>query len=590
MRYSILILLVFSFAFSQTTTVGLLYHDSTNAYQGYTLFAPNTTTTTYLIDMNGRVVNQWEGEYGPYLSVYLLENGNLLKSAVVKHPDDSGNSLFGGFQMFDWDNNLIWEYYNNNQHHDIEYLSHTNTVLVITEDTHTKADAIANGLDPNIISGDYIRSLSIIEVKQVGLDSTEMVWKWNAWDHLIQYYAQSKLNYGVISEHPELININYNENGQDWLHTNSVDYNETLDQIVISNRNTNEIWIIDHSTTTEEAASHLGGNSNMGGDLLYRWGNSAAYNAGTEADRKLFEQHDANWVQSGMVGESNILIFNNGLGRPDGFYSSIVEIQPPLNPYGLYDLTSGQYFGPADPTWEYTSDPLENFNSPKYGGSQRLENGNTLICNSNSGEFFEVTQGGQIVWRYINPVNTTGIVEQGTLDVGSNQVFRCYRYSPDFAGFAGKDLTPGDPIEIYADSDGDGISDYFDNCINDSNPDQADTDGDGIGNVCDSYPLVIDKTDGIAKFFKLEQNHPNPFNPNTSIEFELGESSYVTLTIYDIVGNEIRTLLNRRMESGVKSISWDSLDNRGNPVSSGMYFYTITTGQAKQTKKMLLLR
>jgi hypothetical protein len=551
LKYTILIILVFNYIFSQAATVGLLYHDSTKASQGYTLFAPNTSSTTFLIDMEGKLVHKWESNYGPYLSVYLLENGHLLKSTVVKHANT--NKLIGGFHLFDWDNNLIWEYYNEYQHHDVEYIPATKTVLVVTEDSFTKTEAVANGLDPSIILGESLQSVSIIEVKQIDLDSAEIVWRWNAWDHLVQDFDKTKPNYGVVSEHPELININYNDDGQDWLHTNSIDYNEALDQIVISNRNTNEIWIIDHSTTTEEASSHNGGNSNMGGDLLYRWGNPVTYNAGTEADRKLFEQHDANWIESGLDGEGNILIFNNGLGRPIGFYSSIVEIQPPLNSSGLYDLTTGQYYGPTDLIWEYNSDPVENFNSPKYGGAQRLKNGNTLICNSNRGEFFEVTPNNQIVWRYINPVNASGVVEQGTLDVGSNQVFRCYRYAHDYPGFDDKDLTPGDPIELY--------------------------------------PLVgIYDVDEISPIFQLEQNYPNPFNPNTTIELSLSRNSNVTITIYDILGSKIQNLFSGFLESGMHSIIWDGLDLKGNLVGSGVYLYNVTTSQEQQTKKMILLR
>ena len=95
------------------------------------------------------------------------------------------------------------------------------------------------------------------------------------------------------------------------MHTNSVAYNEEFDQIILSNRGTSEIWIIDHSTTTEVAATHEGGNSEKGGDLLYRWGNPIAYRAGTENDQMLFGQHDAHWIASGLQGEGNILIFNN---------------------------------------------------------------------------------------------------------------------------------------------------------------------------------------------------------------------------------------------------------------------------------------
>lgn len=89
----------------------------------------------------------------------------------------------------------------------------------------------------------------------------------------------SAANYQTsIVNHPELLNINYLTQ-KDWLHCNGVDYNPILDQVVISSHNTNEWYVIDHSTTTAQAASHSGGNSGKGGDFLYRWGNPAAYQA-----------------------------------------------------------------------------------------------------------------------------------------------------------------------------------------------------------------------------------------------------------------------------------------------------------------------
>ncbi len=81
-------------------------------------------------------------------------------------------------------------------------------------------------------------------------DTGEIVWQWNAWDHLIQDFDNTKDNFGVVADHPELIDINFaRDGGADWLHTNSVAYNEEFDQIILSNRGTSEIWVIDHSTT-----------------------------------------------------------------------------------------------------------------------------------------------------------------------------------------------------------------------------------------------------------------------------------------------------------------------------------------------------
>ena len=90
--------------------------------------------------------------------------------------------------------------------------------------------------------------------------------------------------------------------------------------------------------------------------------------------------------------------------------------------------------------------------------AQRLPNGNTLICDGAHGTFFEITSEGEGVWKYVNPVTNEGPLTQGdpisTERKGqSNQVFRTYRYGPDYAGLTGKDLTPEDPIELYPDPD-----------------------------------------------------------------------------------------------------------------------------------------
>jgi hypothetical protein len=278
-----------------------------------------------------------------------------------------------------------------------------------------------------------------------------------------------------------------------------------------------------------------------------------AYDAGTVDDQKLHGQHDANWVESGLRGEGNILIFNNGIDRPDGAYSTIVEIVPPVDVNGNYQLTAGSAYGPTEPLWNYSSTTPEDFSSPRYGGSQRLPNGNTLICNSDSGEFFELNQNDEIVWRYVNPVTGDGILTQGTTEIDNNQVFRCYRYASDYPAFIDKDLTPGDPIELPT-------------------------------------SVSVDRENTFNKYFKLYDNYPNPFNPSTNIVFTLSKDSNVTLVIYDLAGNEIRTLVDNILQSGMQSITWDSRDNKGALVSSGMYLYTLNTDDQSQTKKMMLLR
>ena len=165
----------------------------------------------------------------------------------------------------------------------------------------------------------------------------------------------------------------------------------------------NEIWIIDHGTTTEQAAGHTGGRYGKGGDLLYRWGNPAAYGAGTAADQRLFAQHDATWIPANCPGAGHILVFNNGRGRPDGEYTSVDEIVPPIDDQGGYTRKAGKPFGPDAATWTYTAEPKSSFFAGHISGAQRLPNGNTLIASGEQGRIFEVTAEGKTVWDYLNP-------------------------------------------------------------------------------------------------------------------------------------------------------------------------------------------
>ncbi|UCG51421.1 MAG: T9SS type A sorting domain-containing protein [Candidatus Latescibacterota bacterium] len=90
--------------------------------------------------------------------------------------------------------------------------------------------------------------------------------------------------------------------------------------------------------------------------------------------------------------------------------------------------------------------------------------------------------------------------------------------------------------------------------------------------------------------FALQQNEPNPFNPTTSISFSLDREGEVSLVIYDVAGNVVTTLINRRIGAGTYSEEWNGRDNQGNAVSSGVYFYRLTAGNRRLTKKMVLLK
>ena len=88
----------------------------------------------------------------------------------------------------------------------------------------------------------------------------------------------------------------------------------------------------------------------------------------------------------------------------------------------------------------------------------------------------------------------------------------------------------------------------------------------------------------------LHQNYPNPFNPMTTLRYDIPEDVFVKFKVYDMLGNSVKTLVNKTMTSGFNSIRWDATDNLVQPVSIGVYLYTIEAGEYRQTKKMILLK
>jgi len=402
---------------SQEQPTGMIINDE-EAFKGYTLLAPINSTMTYLIDNEGRIINTWKSDYRPAHSVYLLENGHLLRTGAMGPRE---NSTFGGggsgghVQVFTWDGELLWDYvYSSDKyllHHDIEYMPNGN-ILMIAWEMKNKNELIAAGRNPEMIGDKGLWVDHVIEVKPTGKTNGQIVWEWHLWNHVIQDFDSTKANYGDVAKHPELLDLNYTPRrgriNEDWNHTNSIDYNPELDQIVLCLHTMSEIFVIDHSTTTDEAAGHSGGRSGKGGDILYRWGNPQVYRAGDASDQKLFVPHDATWIEPGLVGAGNIMVFNNGQGRPDGRYSSVDVIVPPIDENGHYTLIPGSAFGPKEADWIYTDENKPDFFSQNISGAQRLPNGNTLICSGAVGTIFEVSYAKRIVWKYIYPDSGRG--------------------------------------------------------------------------------------------------------------------------------------------------------------------------------------
>jgi Arylsulfotransferase (ASST) len=376
--------------------------------EGQILYAPMWSTTTYLRESSGTLIHTWPSSFFPGVAVWWLGNGTILRTIRT---GDGGFTAGagGGVQKVLSNGTVVWDFrYNTNghlTHHDVKTLPNGN-VLLIAWETKTRDEAIAAGRKPIYVNSNGIWPDHIIEVKPTGPSSGTIVWEWHVWDHLIQDYDFSKAHYGIVKNHPELVDVNYVSSTQtDWMHTNSIDYNEKFDQILISVHNFNEIWVIDHSTTTAQAAGHTGGHSGKGGDLLYRWGNPQTYRKGTSSNQKLSGQHDASWIDIGCPGEGNILVFNNGINR---LYSTVDEIVPPVDDKGVYHRTPGYAYGPTGLTWTYN--PTPTFYSTTVSGAQRLPSGNTIICNGETGEIFEVTPEGSTVWQYNSGVEIFKVV------------------------------------------------------------------------------------------------------------------------------------------------------------------------------------
>jgi hypothetical protein len=435
----ITLLFVFIFitqwSIAQPPTIGLLYEDS-NASDAFALFTPQKNNEVYLVNNCGEKVNQWSFTELPGATCYLLANGNLMRAGQ------------DNIEVRDWNNNVVWSYATTAngimQHHDIHPLPNGNVICVVS-DNYSLALITAQGRNP-AITGANLKLDKIVEIQPTGLNTGTIVWQWKFKDHLIQDFDATKLNYGVVADHSELLDLNVvNGNGADYIHVNSIDYNAALDQIMVSGRHMNEIYIIDHSTTTAEAAGHTGGNSNRGGDFLWRWGNPQIYRQGNNDDRKLFLQHDAKWVESGYLDTVKITVFNNGDAASPQTFTSVVMLQPEIVG-GVYTQSNSK-FNPINYDWSWSGTILgTTVFEDKMSGVHGMPNGNIIISETTLGRVSEITKTGTLLWSYRNP--TGGIVAssptiyaQSSNPAPNNTFFRAEKYPAGFSGFIGHDMT-----------------------------------------------------------------------------------------------------------------------------------------------------
>lgn len=404
----------------------LLFFNIINAepFDGLTLLTSmgggQNSSETFLIDNDENIINSWSHPTGSASIGYLSKDSILFLPS--KLGQGGGNGPAGGlFKKIDWNGNVIWEWQVPTEicipHHDIAILPNEN-ILAICEETKTQQEALNAGLQG--INGPITLDM-IIEIQPLQNNEAAIVWKWHFWDHLVQDIdPQLTATYGEISNHPELLDINVTGNGNnqginDWNHSNKISYNQNFDQIVISSRHMNEIYVIDHSTTTEEAAGHTGGNQGKGGDFLYRWGNPQNYDRGDNSDQILDAQHGIDWIPDGYPGAGNFLVFNNR-HQTNPNRSAVIEFECIADENGFYSIEDDQPYAPSEFLWIYQS----NFFSNTQSGAYRLENGNTLITVTNESSFFEVDLYGEIQWSPSLSIQCARAVKYGYDYFGNN--------------------------------------------------------------------------------------------------------------------------------------------------------------------------
>lgn len=446
---------------------------SEDLMDGYLMYAVPNSPLFYLINRKGEVVHQWKGNYDGFVS-YLMNDGSLMVGALdPDFPTFGFGGPYGRLQNISWDSKMLWDYEyaakDSMIHHDFAVKPDGN-ILALAYKKISYEEAIAMGRKPEYtpLGGPWLEK--VVEIEPQGRDDGRIVWEWRIEDHLIQDYDSTKTNYGVLADHPELISFNVgdsvppvisqdsvdvlvamgrgrnlttNNRGSDLFHLNAINYNAELDQIAISSPELSEVFIINRGLTSEQARG-------KDGDLLYRWGNPQNYNQGDSTDRKLYYQHDIQWIGKGKPQENNLILYNNDVPMgPDSLhYSAIYEINPPINADGTYSLQDNGRFGPEEPYWTYVAKDTISFYGSFISGVHRMENGNTFINEGPKGRFFEVNPEGDIVWEYLNPFR--GDIRKPNGDPNDIMpmtyfIFRATFIPSDHPAFKGKELTPLDP-------------------------------------------------------------------------------------------------------------------------------------------------
>src|SRR3989344_338217 len=350
--------------------------DKSKIFEGYTLISPYDKSAktegkgkVYLIDLFGKAVHTWEIPY-PALYSILKKNGNLVVSLITPENRTKPGKT-GIIQELDWDSKGLWEYKNNDMHHDFDVLPNGNIAVSVNEivpkDIAFKVQGGMIGSD----SSNGMISDAILEINKEG----KVVWEWHSYQHL----------------DPVMDSLGPLTPRSNWTHANSLRFVEKdpitgQEGFLISIRHINTVALINKKD----------------GSFIWR-----------SPKGLLAYQHDATLLANG-----NILIFDNGMFReplPTVIQGSrVLEVNPKNNEV-VWRFDGGD-----------SGSRKISFLAPITSGAQRLPNGNTLIMHGPAGHLFEVTPNKEIVWDMISPYQ----IEKEGLWL-NNSIFKARRYSSE---------------------------------------------------------------------------------------------------------------------------------------------------------------
>jgi len=350
-----------------------LRYSLARAYNGYTLFTPISSNIVWLMDMTGHFVHRWETPYEPALHGVLLPNGRLLYAGRMEGQTYAREIGIGAGGVLA---EYDWEGNELWRYEDMS-MHHDFWRLENGNTMVLRWIDVPHDMVKHIPGGvpdtDGKGGMVADSFREIDRDG-QVVWEWHAHHHL----------------RPELFAICPMCSRHEWTHMNSCFVLHDGD-IMTTSFNLSRLFIISRKT----------------GAIRWEWG-----------EGQLAHPHNPTLLDNG-----NILLFDNGMHRRLSAvaFSRVLEISP----------TTGEI------VWEYTDRCPSSFFSCIMSGAQRLPNGNTLICESIKGRFFEITGDGEIVWEYVNPFfNYDSLAGLGY----NNMVFRAYRYGPDYPGFNGRVL------------------------------------------------------------------------------------------------------------------------------------------------------